>query len=277
MCAVAPVSGLGKPLAEYGFRPLIGEEGKVAIGECVNVVQHPGGRVKQIVIRDNRLVDLPDDPKMKPFFHYEADTERGSSGSPVFNDQWEIVALHHSGVPKTNARGQLIDADGKVIADEADTHRIVWVANEGIRVSHLVRHIGAAALPDEQAAIRNGAVAFWKSLGAPAAQIAAAKPHEASAPPRRDAALQSARTAMALAEAAPPPFIAQQPVSSGPAALETTRYPSMSACGSGRRPRSAARSPSPHQPWRPWSGSSRTRPIHFMSGAPATIRTSSVS
>ena len=146
LCAVAPVSGLGKPLAEYGFRPLIGEEGKVAIGESVNVIQHPGGRVKQIVIRNNRLVDLPDDPRMKPFFHYEADTERGSSGSPVFNDQWEIVALHHSGVPKTNAKGQLIDAAGRIIADETDTHRIVWVANEGIRVSHLVRHIREAQL-----------------------------------------------------------------------------------------------------------------------------------
>ena len=146
LCAVARTSERGVPLADYGFRPLIGEEGKVAIGEAVNIVQHPEGRVKQIVIRNNRLVDLPDDPAMKPFFHYEADTERGSSGSPVFNDQWEIVALHHSGVPKTNARGQLVDADGNVITDQRDTGRIVWVANEGIRVSHLVDHVRAARL-----------------------------------------------------------------------------------------------------------------------------------
>ena len=44
--AVAPTSSLGKPLSDYGFRPLIGEEGKIAIGEAVNVVQHPSGRVR---------------------------------------------------------------------------------------------------------------------------------------------------------------------------------------------------------------------------------------
>ena len=31
--------------------------------------------------------------------HYSTDTEAGSSGSPVFNDQWEVVALHHSVKP----------------------------------------------------------------------------------------------------------------------------------------------------------------------------------
>ena len=200
LCAVAPVSGLGKPLRDYGFRPLIGEEGKIAIGEAVNVVQHPAGRVKQIVIRNNRLVDLPDEPALKPFFHYEADTEPGSSGSPVFNDQWEIVALHHSGVPKTNAKGQLVDAAGKAITGAADTGRIVWVANEGIRVSQLVRHIAGTTLPDEAAAIRDRTIALWASLGAPAVQIAVLKPHEPEPQP-----------AMALAEAAAAPFVLPAP------------------------------------------------------------------
>jgi endonuclease G len=30
---------------------------------------------------------------------YVADTMDGSSGSPVFNQNWEVVALHHSGAP----------------------------------------------------------------------------------------------------------------------------------------------------------------------------------
>ncbi len=30
---------------------------------------------------------------------YVADTMEGSSGSPVFNRKWEVVALHHSGTP----------------------------------------------------------------------------------------------------------------------------------------------------------------------------------
>ena len=40
------------------------------------------------------------------------DTSPGSSGSPVFNDQWEIVALHHSGVPKKDAQGRILARDG---------------------------------------------------------------------------------------------------------------------------------------------------------------------
>jgi V8-like Glu-specific endopeptidase len=28
---------------------------------------------------------------------YRTNTEKGSSGSPVFNETWELAALHHSG------------------------------------------------------------------------------------------------------------------------------------------------------------------------------------
>lgn len=162
LCAIDPTSAQGTALAVYGFRPLIGKEGKVAIGEPVNIVQHPLGLEKQIVIRNNRLVDLPDAPTMDAFFHYEADTDRGSSGSPVFNDQWEVVALHHSGVPKTNDKGQLVDARGRVITDQDDSSRIVWIANEGIRVSRLVAHLRTRELADRAAdALRRKTLDLW--------------------------------------------------------------------------------------------------------------------
>jgi V8-like Glu-specific endopeptidase len=40
--------------------------------------------------------------------HYRSPTEPGSSGSPVFNDQWELIALHHAGgtdLPRLNNHG----------------------------------------------------------------------------------------------------------------------------------------------------------------------------
>lgn len=227
LCAAAPVSQRGMALADYGARPLIGEEGKAAIGEPVNIVQHPGGRVKQIVIRNNRLVDLPDEEEMRPFFHYEADTERGSSGSPVFNDQWEVVALHHSSVPKTNTKGQLVDADGHVITDERDTGRIVWVANEGIRVSHLVAHIRAARLAGEAEQMRLALLDFWQSRGLPEAQERAVEARirsrvPAAAPVRPIQNQSLVAPVMALAETAPAPFVTQAPVTAVPAALELT-------------------------------------------------------
>jgi endonuclease G len=148
LVAVASTSRNGGELSTFGFCPLIAAEGKIIPGEPVNIIQHPLGQPKQVVIRENRLLDLPKpanwDPKLDRFAQYEADTERGSSGSPVFNDQWEVVALHHSGVPKTNELGQLLDKDGNVFDGRKEPSRIVWIGNEGVRVSRLMQVISAA-------------------------------------------------------------------------------------------------------------------------------------
>jgi len=79
------------------------------VGEYVTIIQHPEGKRKQIALRENQVVDMLDD-----FAHYRTDTAPGSSGSPVFNDQWEIVALHHSGVPKKDSQGRILARDGSV-------------------------------------------------------------------------------------------------------------------------------------------------------------------
>jgi V8-like Glu-specific endopeptidase len=60
--------------------------------DFVNIIQHPGGRYKQIAMYHN-LVTYSNNEIVQ----YLTDTEPGSSGSPVFNNDWEVVALHHSG------------------------------------------------------------------------------------------------------------------------------------------------------------------------------------
>lgn len=140
LVAVAEQSEDREPLARYGWNRLVAEEGKALIGDPLNIIQHPQGRAKELVVRSNELVDLLDD-----FAHYVTDTEPGSSGSPVFNDQWEMVALHHSGVPATDAQGRLLDLDGN-LWDGRDPARLRWVANEGVRVSRLVDHLRRATL-----------------------------------------------------------------------------------------------------------------------------------
>ena len=77
-------------LGQFGWNRLIEEQGKAIVGVHVNVIQHPNGEPKQLALRENRIVD-----ELEDFLHYETDTAPGSSGSPVFNDQWEVVALHH--------------------------------------------------------------------------------------------------------------------------------------------------------------------------------------
>lgn len=137
-------------LNTYGWNRLIKAEGKALIGDSLNIIQHPRGQAKQIAIRSNRLLDLLDEG----FAHYETDTEPGSSGSGVYNDQWEVVALHHSGVPKRE-NGQLIAIDGSIWRDGIDDpDRLAWVANEGIRISRIVSFIEQQNLTGELSALR---------------------------------------------------------------------------------------------------------------------------
>ena len=54
LVAVKPRSRVGTPLQGYGFKPLIGEQGKILVSQSVNIVQHPDGRPKEVVIRNNQ-------------------------------------------------------------------------------------------------------------------------------------------------------------------------------------------------------------------------------
>ena len=84
--AIVAVRASAEQLAPFGFNRLIESEGKALLGEFVTIVQHPRGEKKQVALRENRIVD-----GVPKFLHYTADTEPGSSGSPVFNDQWEVL------------------------------------------------------------------------------------------------------------------------------------------------------------------------------------------
>jgi V8-like Glu-specific endopeptidase len=55
----------------------------------VNIVQHPRGEPKRVAFRNN-LVSAADTTTIR----YFADTDQGSSGSPVCDDRWRVVALH---------------------------------------------------------------------------------------------------------------------------------------------------------------------------------------
>lgn len=60
-----------------------------------NILQYPGGvgGLMQVALRYNAIVHV--DPTR---LYYVTDTEGGSSGSPVFNDDWCVIALHRAGI-----------------------------------------------------------------------------------------------------------------------------------------------------------------------------------
>jgi endonuclease G len=129
-----------KSLSDFDFLKLFEESGKALVSECLTIIQHPSGGLKQIAIRENKL--LIADPESN-FITYSTDTLTGSSGSPVFNDQWQVVALHHSGVPKKDANGNWLCKDGSIWRKGMDDSLIDWISNEGIRVSAIVRDLKA--------------------------------------------------------------------------------------------------------------------------------------
>ncbi len=131
--AVEPTSREGMPLADYGFLPLIRATGKAVEGEWLTIIQHPDRREKQVCIRENKLLKRADDVLL-----YSTDTLPGSSGAPVFNNSWQVVALHHSGVPEMKG-GVEQKIDGTDFVRGRDDPKLIkWVANEGIRISRVV-------------------------------------------------------------------------------------------------------------------------------------------
>jgi len=63
--------------------------------ERVNIIQHPNGNPQKAVLTQNYTIGDMSQTRVQ----YLADTMPGSSGAPVFNRRWEVVALHHSGGP----------------------------------------------------------------------------------------------------------------------------------------------------------------------------------
>jgi hypothetical protein len=112
----------GAPSARWGFVPI--EVETVKVGAPVNIIQHPLGLPKQVAFRNNPVQYVGGGR-----VQYLTDTEPGSSGAPVFDDRWRLVAVHHSG--------------GRVREDRTSEH---YYRNEGIAAAVVLAGIRAAGL-----------------------------------------------------------------------------------------------------------------------------------
>ena len=117
LVAIEDMSADDTKVSDFGFLPLIPQTGKGLVGEYVSIIQHPSGAPKAVAIRENQIMDVFDD-----YIHYSTDTMPGSSGSPVYNDEWIVICLHHAGVP-----------------DPKDAAK--FIANEGIRISSIIQFV----------------------------------------------------------------------------------------------------------------------------------------
>lgn len=86
-----------------------------SVDQRINIVQHPRGRRKEVALHDNKITDI-----YANHLRYTTDTEPGSSGSPVFNNTWDLLAIHHAGGEQQNG---------------------VWINNQGVRMDKIVDNI----------------------------------------------------------------------------------------------------------------------------------------
>ena len=96
---------------------------EVAPGAHVNIIQHPGGGPKQISLAASVVVFAGEGR-----VQYLTDTLPGSSGSPVFDANWNLVALHHS---------------GGWLTEPKMTSAATYYRNEGIAIERVIAGLAA--------------------------------------------------------------------------------------------------------------------------------------
>jgi endonuclease G len=100
-------------------------------GTRLNIVQCPGGGPLRLAIRNNYFVGMG--PRTN-HIRYVTDTMEGSSGSPVLDDEWRVVALH---------RGAHA-VDPQAIPREDQTTPVVKFHNMGIGIHAVLAHLPEA-------------------------------------------------------------------------------------------------------------------------------------
>ncbi len=107
----------GNPGHDWGF--LVATDSMPNLNSRANIIQHPHGLPKQISIQNNYIKYVSPNK-----IHYITSTQPGSSGSPVFNDEWKVIALHHAG-------GWLYEED----------ESLLYFRNEGIPLTTIIDNL----------------------------------------------------------------------------------------------------------------------------------------
>ena len=85
------------------------------------MIGHPEGGELALSLEDNLLLDYD-----ATRIHYRSATAEGSSGSPVFDDTWQLIALHHGGslqMPALNGKGEYQANEGILMDAIAKAYR----------------------------------------------------------------------------------------------------------------------------------------------------------
>jgi Trypsin-like peptidase domain len=124
----------GNPLSQWGVL----EVETLAVpnaNEPVFVVQHPGGDGKKIVLTGNEVVK-----EAYPYLNYSKGTLPGSSGAPVCNKDWRVVALHRAG-------HEIDTPQGRIPANQGVLMKAIFVQKSSTPIHHPAPPVQPVTMP----------------------------------------------------------------------------------------------------------------------------------
>jgi endonuclease G, mitochondrial len=110
------VAGKMPPVNSWG-RLQLNPHADPVYAEHVVIVQHPNGGPKQIALTGSAVMQT-----RPPYLHYSTDTMPGSSGSPVFNDLWQVIAIHHAAGPSLKTASGTKHSNEGILISAIDTN-----------------------------------------------------------------------------------------------------------------------------------------------------------
>ena len=137
--------------------------------QSVKMISHPDGRSKEIVRRNSGIVDIPSWHPLagdRTALAYLADTEGGSSGSPVFlRGGTSVIAIHHTawwnagGVPRFNAGTLMSYIEPEIrrwLPPKATTLQKVSGDNQSARINTQLSNPFVIKVLDQNGAVLSG-------------------------------------------------------------------------------------------------------------------------
>ncbi|MEM7065226.1 MAG: LamG-like jellyroll fold domain-containing protein [Cyanobacteria bacterium P01_B01_bin.77] len=113
-----------KPTIIKTLKGKILKENEQPPGERLFLIQHPKGRRQEFNPSGCTVKDYIENGLLRNFLRYSGTSDYGASGSPVFNERWELVALHHAAILK-----------------DADSRTSEIAAYQGVRICRIVEDL----------------------------------------------------------------------------------------------------------------------------------------
>jgi hypothetical protein len=98
----------------------------IGLDDTVVIIQHPKGAYKQFALEPLAIRYVDD-----LLIQYVADTQQGSSGSPVFNSRMQIIGLHC--------------AEAEISVEVEGKPQVIW-RNQGIHYSQLISGLNRSSI-----------------------------------------------------------------------------------------------------------------------------------